>query len=240
MQTNKVASIAVAVGTKHWPTPWAYMLEAGSFPTALVKNGIIVGDTVVGQERGVNIRIPTIPDLTEGWEFVPGISRIFVMHRRARVEWAEPPETFLPRLAVLDWEGKADAEAFAMLTYRDAASLLEQGPRLPEPTVIIEPDGEVVVLEDAAVSASAPSFAEQPFLAWRIHHLLLAAVDANMVQAKFLPGGVIGWTWMAQRPFVQYTRDASKAPPEDSRVTLALISDDAEKWNDPTGRTNHA
>jgi hypothetical protein len=234
MQT-KVASIAVAVGTKHWPSPWAYMLEAGSFPTALIDGGRAVSDAIVGQGRGVNVHIPAIPDLPEEWEFVPGVSRIFVMHRRARSEWAEPPVDFLPRLAVLDWAGKAEAETFAMLTYRDAASLLEQDLPLPDPPVIIEPDGEVFVLDDAP--ASAPSFADQPFLAWRVHHLLLAAVDANMVQAKFFPGGVIGWVWMAQRPFVQYTRDPKKAPPDDPRVTLALISNDSEQWNDPTGRT---
>lgn len=234
MQQTKIASIAVAVGTSHWPSPWAYIKEAGQFPTAVVENGLIVGSKVVGEGRGGNFHIPAIPSLPEDWEFVPGVSRIFVMHRRARARWAEAPADFLPRLAVLDFKGKAEAEAFAELTYRDA-SILEQDFRLPEPPVIIEPDGEVVVLENDTVETDGID--TTPFLAWRIHHLLLAAVDAGMVKAEFFPGGVIGWVLMAQRPFVQYTRDPNKALPDDPRVTLVIISDDASQLNDPTGRT---
>lgn len=232
---SKVASMAVSVGTENWPTPWAYIEEAGRFPSAVVRDGNVVGTEVVGQGRGVNIHIPTIPALPEDFEFVPGVSRIFVMHRRARAVWAEPPIDFLPKLITGDWGGKADAEAFAKLTYRDAYLLEQASHRLPEPPAIIEPDGSVVIFDDVNAPVS-PGFAEQPFLAWRMHHLLLAAVDAGMVKAKF-SGGVIGWVWLAQRPFVQYTRDPSTPLPEDPRVALALISDDAERWDDPTGRT---
>lgn len=203
----QVADILVHVGTAHWPTPWAYVDEASYAPYAEVSNGEIVGSHPAGGGRGVNLRIPAIPALPEGYEFMPSESRIGIIHDRARLIMRETMAEALIRIAPVLWDGREQAETEAGLAYDDAAMLIE--------TIDLR---------------------EFPFLAWRFHALLVSAIEAGLVEAEYAPG-VIGYTIMAERPFVQYTRQADTPEPEDPRVTLVRISADRKDWADPTGRT---
>lgn len=237
---TRIASIVETVGTKYWPTPWAYLLEAGHFQIDLYENGRAIDQRLVGEGRGVNIHIPNIPSLHDHveWEFVPLVSRIFLAHRMARLALDRSTPDAFRRLAGLSWDGKADAERFAHLTYAEAVILSDAGAKLPDVAIETAADKRsVVVLRDMA-APNAPLLDDVPLLAWRMHHLLVVALYAGLVNGSASPA-VFAWTLMALRPFVQYTRDADAKPVSDSRLTQVIITDDGQRWADKTGRTRY-
>lgn len=200
-----------------WPTPWTYLLEAGRFQIPYFNEDDQLAWRFVGNNRGVNLRISEVPTLTEGWDFIPGVSEIFLIHSYGWMLWDGGDETLramLSTLATMDWEGRAKVEEAAMLTYWNAHRLVvEQG----------------LALE------------EYPFFAYQVHHLLYNALSAvpgpwfEFVNLRF-DEGVFESTPLAARPFVQYTRDPEKIS-DDPRITVAYITDDLSKVSDPTGRT---
>ncbi len=211
MSDIQIADLVVRIGAGHWPTPWDYIKEAGFFPWAKVENGEIVSSESGGDGRGVNIHIPAVPELPEGFDFEPGVSRIGIIHPKGRFSHPTPLSDLLFSLSAMGpWDGKADAETNADLTYKDAADI-----------------------------ALVVDLAQNPFLGYRVQALLLAAVDAGLVHGADVRPGVIGYCTMAMRPFVQYTREDGTPEPDDPRITLVRISDDPDQWHDPTGRTRY-
>jgi len=207
----QIADLAVRIGATHWPTPWDYIKEAGFFPWAKVEGGEIVSSEPGGDGRGGNFHIAAVPNMPEGFDIEPGVSRIGVIHPKARI--SHPKSLHLPDLlfglsAMGVWEGKIEAEIKTDLTYLDASDLI----RTVDLTVY-------------------------PFLAWRVQALLLAAIEAGHIPGATMKPGVIGYCTMAERSFVQYTREDDTPEPDDPRITLVRITEDPSLWNDPTGRT---
>lgn len=223
MNDIKIADLTVAAGSAHWATPWDYIEESGSFPTQTVENGRITGTMILGQGLGVHLAIPSIPDMPEGYTLQPGVSRIAVIHRRARVAWkgikTQALVDFLEAADASEWDGKEAAEIKAHLSYKDAALLVKE---------------------------IGDGLEQLPFLWFRIHHLIWhASVPkgharlVNRIGLVFSPG-ICGYTFLAERPFVEYV-DGDDAPrSDDPRVTVVHITENKDQWHDPTGRTTYA
>lgn len=217
---QQIASIAVHVGAKYWPLPMDYAEEAGRFDMPGIDDDKLISHRI-GGGRGLNVRIPAVPALPEGWVFEPFISQIFVFHNIARMEWDGDLVDLLGFLAGHQWRGKEKIENEIGLTYTVAHRLIA----------------------DYGISLE-----EAPFFAYRVHGLLYKAMPAPGCadaprMARYLAHNVSfhpGVFWqsdLAARPFVRYAEAGDAIEDDDPRITIAYITDDPEEVYDPTGRT---
>lgn len=215
------ASLMRHIGSEHWYTPWVYAVEAGSFLIPYFTEDDSIAWRRVGDNRGVNLVVTDIPALTEGYDFIPGVSEVFLIHSKAMALWnggVQALHDMLFALSTLDFQGKEAAEQEAMLTYADAYRL---------------------VVEHGLSTDEHMAFGYQ------VDHLLYMAAMADTdgwtkVYGLRFKAGVFCYTPLATRPFVQYAPLGEKVEVENPLITVAYITDDPDAVFDPTGHTQEA